>query len=133
MQENEINKLITQLTAIYNFARDIHYNCGGENFYGNHLFADRISNNLEDFLDQIKEICLLGNGIAPKKSKEYLKEAIYLIPDNVDFKSMAVLLTQTLNTIEKINSVSKGDENVLANIAQDIQNKLGLLNIMFGD
>ena len=79
MKQDDINKLISLLLAIYNYAKDIHYNCPGESFYSNHLLAD------------------------------------------------------ALKHIQKINGTSKADENLLGAIAQDIQNNLGLLNIMFGD
>lgn len=48
MFENQINELIIFLLIIVNYAKDIHYNCSGDNFYGNHLLADRIVENIYD-------------------------------------------------------------------------------------
>ena len=42
-------------------------------------------------------------------------------------------MLNTLNVIESIVNISKGDENLLGAIAQDVQNNVGLINIMFGD
>lgn len=128
----KINNLIIYLTAISNYAKDIHYNCTGENFYGNHLFADRINENLSEYIDQLKEICLLGHNIKPLKSSEYLAQAANKIPQDINFSQMSELILNTLSLIETITEVSKGDENLLGAIAQDLQNNLGLINIMYG-
>ena len=133
MDKNKIDNLITHLTAISNYAKDIHYNCSGENFYSNHLFADRIADGLSGLIDQLKEICLLGHKISPLPSCEYLTKAAELIPIGADFRQMRDLLIDTLEIIEHITGVSKGDDNLLGAIAQDLQNNIGLINIMYGD
>jgi len=118
--------------AIENYAKDIHYNCSGQAFYGKHLFADRIAENMNKFIDQLKEVCLLGHNIKPLRSSEYLRQASELIPDDADFNSIRSLLIDTLVNISSIVNISRGDENLIGAIAQDIQNNVGLLNIMFG-
>lgn len=132
---DEFNKLIVYLLAIANFAKDIHYSCHGESFYGKHLFADRIQENLSQFIDQIKEICLLGNEVEPLNSAEYLKQAAEIIPvknpeeDRANFKEMQNLMIETLSLIDNMRNMTKGEENLVGNIAQDLQNNLGLLNL----
>lgn len=133
MDKNKIDNLITHLMAISHYAKDTHYNCSGDNFYSNHLFADRITDNLNDYIDQVKEICLLGHKISPLHSDEYLSRAAKLVPTGADFRQMRELLTDTLEIIEHITGVSKGDDNLLGAIAQDLQNNIGLINIMYGD
>lgn len=133
MDRTKIDNLITGLMAISHYAKDIHYNCTGDNFYSNHLFADRIHDNISDYIDQLKEICLLGHKISPLHSNEYLKRAAEIIPQGADFKQMRDLMIDVLEIIERINNVSKGDENLIGAIAQDIQNNIGLINIMYGD
>lgn len=130
MNRENIDNLIVHLMAISNYAKDIHYNCKGSNFYGNHLFADRIAENLSEYIDQLKEICLLGHNLKPYSSKVYLAEAINLIPDGADFRAIKKLMIDTLSGIEQIKDIAKGDENVIGAIAQDIQNNVGLINIM---
>lgn len=132
MNRTEIDKLIVNLLGIYNTAKDIHYSCSGPNFYGNHLLSDRIAENLNDYIDQLKEICLLGRGYEPLKSYDYLIRVVDVIPHTSDFGSIKGLMENTLLMIEKLTELSKADENLVGAIAQDIQNNLGLLNIMEG-
>ena len=96
---DSVNNLIAYLTAIQNFAKDIHYSSKGEAFYSKHLLADRINDDLYDFIDSIKEIFFLGNETLPLASSEYLKKAIAYIPqltenDSVNFVSMKNLLSE---------------------------------------
>jgi DNA-binding ferritin-like protein len=133
MDRGKIDRLIIGLMAISHYAKDIHYNCSGANFYGNHLFADRIHDNLSDYIDQLKEICLLGHKIAPLHSSEYLKSAAEIVPSGADFRQMRDLMIDVLEIIEHISGVSKGDDNLIGAIAQDLQNNIGLINIMYED
>ena len=130
MNRENIDNLIVHLMAISNYAKDIHYNCSGANFYGNHLFADRIAENLSDYIDQLKEICLLGHQLKPLASSVYLVRASKIVPAYSNFGTMRELLIKTLALIEQIKGISKGDENLIGAIAQDIQNNVGLINIM---
>lgn len=130
--QQKINDLIVMLLAIANYAKDIHYNCSGPNFYGDHLLADRIQENLYEYIDQLKEVCLLGHDIKPLHSSIYLARAVQMVPQGADFESMRTLMINTLIVIEEVNNLSKGDENLIGAIAQDIQNNVGLLNIMLG-
>lgn len=132
MDRYKIDLLIEYLMAIENFAKDIHYNCVGANFYGDHLFADRIADGMSDYIDQLKEICLLGHGFKTLHSGEYLMRASELIPLDINFENMLKLLLDCLKHIETIDNISKGDENLIGAIAQDIQNNVGLINIMLG-
>lgn len=127
-----INKLIAQLIAIGNFCKDIHYNSKGDAFYGKHLLVDRVQENISEYIDQIKEICILGNDEKTLPSSEYLLQATRFIPtiqqeDKVNFKSLENLLINALSLIEQMEG-TKGEENLYGNIAQDLQNSLGLIN-----
>lgn len=133
MNRDQIDNLIVYLIAIENYAKDVHYNCTGPNFYGNHLFADRFTDDMSEYIDQLKEVCLLGHGIKTLHSSEYLRRGADLIPDVIDFREMRDLMLNCLQKIENITDISKGDENLIGAIAQDIQNNVGLINIMFGD
>lgn len=132
MDRNKIDNLIIYLLAIANYAKDIHYNCGGASFYGQHLFADRFVENLYEYIDQLKEICLLGHSLKPLHSSEYLLRTSQIIPAGASFESISSLMLNCLAEIESIENISKGDENLIGAIAQDVQNNIGLLNIMFG-
>lgn len=132
LKMESINKLIAQLIAICNYSKDIHYNCKGDSFYGKHLLADRVQENINEYIDQIKEICILGADKKTLPSGEYLLKATSFIPvvaaeDRANFKSLENLLVNTLATIEELDG-TKGEENLYGAIAQDLQNSLGLIN-----
>ena len=128
-----INKVIEYLIAIQNFAKDIHYNCKGEAFYSKHLLADRISDNLSEYLDNIKEVFFMAADKAPLPSGEYLSRATSLIPelsqdDKQNFESMRNLLVNALENLENLKDLTKGEENLIGAIAQDLQTGLALVN-----
>lgn len=133
----KVNNLICSLIAIQNFCKDIHYNCKGDAFYSKHLLADRVQENLSEYIDQIKEICFLGNDVETLPSAEYLLKATSFIPaiqedDKANFKSLENLIVVTLGTIQELKG-TKGEENLYGNIAQDLQNSLGLINRQIKD
>ena len=120
--------------AIASFAKDIHYNAKGSAFYSKHLLADRIQENIYDYIDQIKEILFLAADKDPLPSGEYLSRATSLIPaiaddDKTNFISMQTLIVVTLQHIEEFDGLTKGEENLIGAIAQDLQNSLGLINL----
>ena len=131
-----INKLICYLIAIQNFAKDIHYSCGGDAFYGKHLLADRIYDGLDDSIDGIKETCLLGNDILPLPSGEYLAKAMNLLPaleqdDKKNFEAMQKLLIDCLVLMQEMlqeTDTPRAEVSLIDGIAQDLQGKLGLVN-----
>ena len=131
-----INKLICYLVAIQNFAKDIHYSCAGDAFYGKHLLADRIYDRLDGFIDGIKETCLLGNDILPLPSGEYLAMAMNLLPaleqdDKKNFEAMQKLLIDCLVLMQEMLQVKdtpRAEVSLIDGIAQDLQQKLGLVN-----
>lgn len=128
----KINKLIALLLAIANYSKDIHYNAKGSEFYSEHLLADRVSENIYDYIDSIKEVFFLAADKEPLASKEYLKKASELIPDIKDdkqsFKSLLDLLVDALKHIETLKDLTKGEENLIGNIAENLQTSAGLIN-----
>lgn len=124
---NKINDLIICLMAIEGYAKDIHYNIAD---YSIHLFADRIQEDLSDFIDEIKENCLLAKGKDVLKSSEYLLNASKLIPNNISLNELKNLLVDVLVVLEQINELSLGDSDLLGRIGNKMQNNLGVLNII---
>ena len=128
----KINEIIIYLMAVANFAKDIHYNCKGDSFYSKHLLADRVEENIYDFIDDIKEIFFLAANIDTLPSKEYLNQAAGIIPDitgddKEDFKALGELITKTLKLIENTDNTTTGESNLLGNIAENLQKSLGLI------
>lgn len=138
---DNINKLICYLIAIQNFAKDIHYSCGGDAFYSKHLLADRIQDGLYDFIDGIKETCFLGNDILPLPSGEYLAMAMNLLPaleqdDKKNFEAMQKLLIDCLVLMQEMlqeKDTPRAEVSLIDGIAQDLQQKLGLVNLQVRD
>lgn len=129
----KFNTLICFLLAIANYAKDIHYSCHGNAFYGKHLFADRIQDGWYAYIDLIKEVCILGNNEEPLPSGEYLSRATSLIPlredeDKINFEHIQNLIIVVLQHIEEMEDLTRGEENLIGAIAQDLQQMLGLVN-----
>ena len=129
---DKVNNLICSLIAIQNFCKDIHYNAKGDAFYAKHLLADRIQENISDYIDRIKEVSILGNDEKTLASGEYLSRATSLIPeiegdDKKNFQSLENLLVNTLMALQEIEG-TLGEDNLYGAIAEDLQNSLGLIN-----
>lgn len=134
----KINQLIMRITAIMNYAKDIHYTVHGEAFFGKHLFADRIDGDNNEYIDLLKEVCVLGRGYQTLLSEDYLKGAIEFLPeveedDKKNFENIKGLIKETLVHIEQLDGLTRGDENLIGNVAQDLQQNLGLLNLQVDD
>lgn len=138
----DINKLIALLIAVKGYAKNIHYTVHSSAFYGKHLFADRIAGANDDddeiidgYIDLLKEVCILGHGFEPLSTEEYYNNSLELFPetsendDQLNFANMLTLIIQTLDFIENLKDLSKGDENLIGAIAQDLQQNAGLLSL----
>lgn len=128
-----INKLIILLIAIQNYCKDIHYNSKGEAFYSKHLLVDRVQENISENIDKIKELFFLADDKEPLSSKEYLISASKLIPDiasddKESFNRLLGLLLITIKDIESLKDLTKGEENLIGAIAEDLQASIGLIN-----
>lgn len=129
----QINKLIIQLMAVQSLCKDIHYTCKGESFYSKHLLVDRIQENLNEYIDTIKEIFFLAKGEIPESSAIYLANASNIIPptkseDKQNFENLQELIIAVMQTLENINTKTKGESSLIDSISQDLQQSLGLVN-----
>ena len=124
--------ILARLTAIQQYAKDIHYTAKGDQFYAVHLLADRVADGLDDFSDSIKETHYLGGGELPPQSKEVLRLAIAYIPvltdTREDLTRLGSLISSTLDALGDTIGNGRADASLLDNIAQDLKLKLGLIN-----
>ena len=124
--------ILARLTAIQQYAKDIHYTAKGDPFYAVHLLADRVADGLDDFSDSIKETHYLGGGELPPQSKDILRVAEAYIPVLTDTKSdltrLAGLISSTLEILGEVVIDNRADNALMDNIAQDLKLKLGLIN-----
>lgn len=127
--------IISKLMAIKETAKDIHYTAKGEAFYSIHLLMDRVADDLDDYIDKIKEVVYLGNNTLPPKASAILTVARGLLPElnHNDTGNIAELKNLIDNTISAISDTldntyaDKATQNLLGNIAEDLKLKSGLL------
>lgn len=129
-----MNRLIVQLMVIREFCKDIHYNVSGLSAISLHKYADEVQENISEYIDSIKEICLLGMGQRPLTSKEYMQEAInnmFEVPvsDKEKFEVLQDILQDTINLIQDMQ-LNKAEDNLLSTIAEDLQKSVGLINLI---
>lgn len=130
---DNINDIIASIIAIQNYSKDIHYNCIGKEGYSWHILADRVQDNLSDYIDRLKEY-MLGCDINPLTSKEYLSRAIEIIPDIerntiLSFTKLQNLIVGTLNLIEE-TKLNKAGDNLISEIADNLTNSNGIINLV---
>lgn len=129
-----MNILINQLIAIKETAKNIHYTCKGDYSYSLHLLADRVAENIDGYIDAIKE-AILGSDSYPKFAQEYLKDAIILMPDikigdnKNNFMKLYTLIDICLKHIEEMK-LDKSDESMVTSIGENLKNSKGLINLL---
>lgn len=96
-----MEKLLAILLAIKHYAKDIHYNSKGKAFWGNHLLADKIGNDMDSFIDSINEQVYLGHHLLPPASANVLDMASELIPliadEEIMWKNLDKLLADGIS------------------------------------
>lgn len=86
----------------------------------------------------LKETCLLGNEIEPLPSGEYLSRATSLIKpitdnDKTNFDNMKDLLVDALAIMDEMKDMTRAESSLIDNISQDLQQKVGLVNLQVKD
>lgn len=126
--------LIIILESIRMTAKDWHYNASGAGFYSSHLQADAIAEPLSGMIDDIKEVCFLGNCIPVPTSKELCAAiAASLLPCTTEADIKTELATQLNIAIYTIEEIAKGNPmqgelNLLGSISEHLQKSKGLLS-----
>lgn len=131
-----MNKLLKMLLAVKMFAKDIHYKAKGASFYSDHLLADEIGKDIDDYMDEINEIYYLGRGEEAPASSDILNGALEFIPEGgeVDlmFGNMQNLLLDVLTHIEELadnpkEDLTLGDNDLLSRISSYLEQKNGFV------
>jgi len=122
-------ELLQRLTAINSYAKDCHYNYQS---FGQHLLADKNQDELIEGKDLVNEVCYLGLGMDTPASEEVLEGALKFIPevskgDQVNLARLKLLVKTTLVYIQEMKLETRGVENLIGGIAQDLQQLHGLL------
>lgn len=130
-----MEELLVLLIAIQRVAKEAHYRALGEDFWSDHLLADRIFDGLEDLMDEIQENYFMGEEEANPTQKIIYTEASRLMPETfssvkdlfevVDgFIMRGIFLTTELS---KSSDITAGDSDLLGRICGDLQKKHGFL------
>ncbi len=123
------------LMAIQRTAKGIHYHTGGAQFYGDHLLADRIYDDLDDLIDEIQENYFLGKEEDAPAQKDLLKGAAELVPDETEdmklaFTALDQLILDGINTLQttsELSALTVGDNDLIGRICSDLQKKHGFV------
>ena len=130
-----MRKVLMILMAIQRAAKGIHYHTGGAQFYGDHLLADRIYDDLDDLIDEIQENYFLGKEEDAPAQKDLLKGASELVPDETDdmklaFSALDQLILDGINTLQttsELSALTAGDNDLIGRICSDLQKKHGFV------
>lgn len=127
-----MEKIISELLAIQRYAKQVHYDCAGENFYADHLLADLVFEDIESFMDEINEVFYLGRDIKQPEQEFVLANAGSIIAeaDGDYFKKLHSLLVMCLTDVEMYqneNDLTAGETDVLGRISSNLQKKNGLI------
>lgn len=127
----QIKDLIVALEKVRIVAKQLHYRLSGEAFYANHKLMDRVQKPMMEFIDSLKEVCYLGHGSLPPTEQEIYSEVVDELVGEYDMQSMANVLNTAVAYCEeatRAEGIQQGDLNLIGNIAETLQNSLGLVS-----
>lgn len=118
--------IIVKLLAIYHYAKDIHYQAHGDNFYAIHLLMDQICENIHDQIDAINEVGYLGMAKDAPHSADVLKVAQATIPEIEEdgWRNLSNLAFLIIDTIDSISNADVGEISGVQSLLDDIQKTL---------
>lgn len=129
----DFKHFLSLLWALKLSVSDLHYLAKNENFYSDHKFADELRDGIDEWIDKVNEICFLGEENPAIYSKDIILQASELIVPLQDnptdqFKKINELIKNILIYIEEsIQQTSVGEQNLIGGIAQDLQQRYGLI------
>ena len=128
----QYNLLIVLLMIIQCFAKDIHYTAKGSAFYAKHIFVDLVGDDIDGFIDDIKENVFLGQGIIPPASKNLFMAAAVGAPevlplDVANFMILKEFVDQVRGLIKNMEAPSRGANSLLDSIGEHMDKMSGLL------
>lgn len=129
-----MEQLLAMLYAIKFYSKDLHYMARGESFISDHEFADKVGDDILDFIDQINEKMFLGNEHNAPYSKEIISEATSIIPPlagtmQLCWQNLYFLIRDTITIINNLEDEYPSAQlnALLDNIADDLQSKKALI------
>ena len=128
----QFNILIVLLMVIQGFAKDVHYTAKGPSFYAKHIFADLVGDDIDGFIDDIKENVFLGTGVVPLASKEYFRIAALTAPevmpvDLINFMILKSFIDKVREIIKGMEAPTRGANSLLDSIGEHMDKMSGLI------
>lgn len=126
-------EVIYQLEALRIFCKDSHYSFYGINFKPLHEWVDEILDPIPQFIDDIKEQVFLRKGKDIPSGVEINEKASFYVPKEVGknneeiLSNLSALLSMVHQTINKTDTMSKGDDDLLGRIDSHLQKHIGLM------
>lgn len=131
--------IIYLLVAIQIFAKDAHYNFKGVDFKPLHEWMDEIADPIGGYVDDIKEQILLRKGVVIPRGTVINHEAAFYVPSDMGednkqiLSNLHALLSMAHQSLNKVDSETQGDGDLLGRIDSHIQKHIGLLNLALGE
>ena len=133
-----MENIIINLEVIKALSKDLHYILKGNNFYGNHLLMDRIQEDMQGFIDDIKENYFMFRGWDVPLNKDIfskVSEVLSNIQKGSNIPTINELTIQIKNSIYFIESyirdnkeeLTAGDMDLLGRISSNLQKSSGLI------
>lgn len=129
--------LLVKLAALYGSCKNYHYSAKGFDFWGNHLFGDRLSEEILDYMDSIQEVCFLGRNLPAVCWGEIfsLAETQVAFGDNPlsIMQGIKDLVLSILNDISDCQEeCTAGEQDLMGKIAFSMQQNLGFIQRYLG-
>ena len=121
-----MKKLIVKLEVIRAIAKTIHYEYEGENFYSIHKLMDRVSKDIYDWQDAIKEDYFMCYGLDIPSFIEIYSDTINTLQDrDINLQTLKDEINSTIALIEELCSTEGFDSNEPSNLTQGVLDLLG--------
>ena len=128
-----MKEILALLIAIQRTAKDVHYHAKGRDFWGDHLLADRIYDDIDGFIDDIFENWYLGKEEEAPLQKNIYADAVANMYESDDLDGMLRrlddLIFKCIGIIQLLpeSELTAGDNDLLGRICSDLQKKYGFL------
>lgn len=137
-----MNELLEMIVCVLILSDDLHYESQGLSFYGNHLLADKIKEDMDKTIDSLREAYWLGElKTLPPSTDDTYKGAIEksknirnsIGADNRDYQLVYRLKEAIDILLKKIEEIKRGEPllsgtvAVLDGLSTHMQTMYGLL------
>ena len=127
-----MEKLLIILVALKQVIKQYHWLAKS---YQEHILADKLEEDLEDYSDEVAELALVVDQTVNVEAKHLLERAAnYLNGKPVDLQSLGELFTELLEHLQSVNDQSKllGISDLTGRLSNSVLRKLYLIKLQLG-